>query len=126
MLLLKAPANLNVIDPTDKTIFLAGSIEMGAAEDWQEEVVQYFSDVNVVLLNPRRDNWDSSWEQSISNPQFYEQVTWELNAMDLADKILINFLPNTKSPISLLELGIYAHTDKVVVCCPEGFGVKVM
>ena len=124
MLLLKAPANLNIIDPTDKTIFLASSIEMGAAEDWQEEVVQYFSDVNVVLLNPRRDNWDPSWEQSISNPQFYEQVTWELNAMDLADKILINFLPNTKSPISLLELGIYAHTDKVVVCCPEGFWRK--
>ncbi len=34
------------------------------------------------------------------------------------------FDPNTKSPISLLELGLYAASDKLTVCCPEGFWRK--
>lgn len=29
--------------------------------------------------------------------------------------------PQTKSPISLLELGLHAYDDKLIVCCPEGF-----
>lgn len=35
------------------------------------------------------------------------------------------FDPSTKSPISLLELGILtANPEKVLVCCPEGFWRK--
>ena len=34
------------------------------------------------------------------------------------------FDPNTKSPISLLELGLFAHSKKLIVCCPEGFWRK--
>ena len=34
------------------------------------------------------------------------------------------FDPNTKSPVSLLELGLYAHTGKLRVCCPDGFWRK--
>jgi hypothetical protein len=29
--------------------------------------------------------------------------------------------PKTKSPISLLELGLHANSSKLIVCCPEGF-----
>jgi hypothetical protein len=36
----------------------------------------------------------------------------------------MNFLPDTKSPISLLELGLYASSGKMLVCCPEGFWRK--
>ena len=32
--------------------------------------------------------------------------------------------PNTQSPISLLELGLYARTDKLIIYCPDGFWRK--
>ena len=34
------------------------------------------------------------------------------------------FAPETKAPITLLELGLFARTGKAVVCCPEGFWRK--
>lgn len=106
------------------SIFLAGSIEMGAAEDWQTKVKQIIGQRELILLNPRRDNWDSSWEQRASNPNFKEQVLWELEALEACDVIMMYFDPNTKSPISLLELGIFSSWDKLVVCCPDGFWRK--
>ncbi len=48
----------------------------------------------------------------------------ELDALDAADIIFMYFSPNTKSPISLLELGLYANTKKMLVCCPDGFWRK--
>lgn len=29
--------------------------------------------------------------------------------------------PATKSPISLLELGLFAKSGKLIICCPDGF-----
>jgi hypothetical protein len=103
-------------------IFLAGSIEMGKAEDWQAVIPELFKDrQNLVFFNPRRDDWDSSWEQTESNPQFNYQVNWELNYLDKSDIIFMYFSPDTKSPISLLELGLYAESGKMIVCCPDAF-----
>lgn len=59
------------------------------------------------------------------NPQFKEQVVWELSALELADIVVFYFDPKTMSPISLLELGLFARTQKKVICvCPEGFWRK--
>lgn len=119
---------MKAITPPDRfvpngkfTVFLAGSIEMGKAEDWQTEFCGYFSDYNINILNPRRPNWDPSWVQSIDNPMFREQVEWELRCLSLSDLILMYLQPSTLSPISMLELGLYANTGKMVVCCPNGF-----
>ena len=101
-------------------IFLAGSIEMGTAEKWQDKVVEALSDIT--FLNPRRDDWDSSWVQSKDNQQFRQQVEWELEAQDVADLIIFHFDPETKSPITLMELGLFV--DKAIVHCPEGFWKK--
>ena len=108
------------------SVFLAGSIEMGSAEDWQAKVVSSLSHLEALILNPRRDQWDSSWEQKITNKPFREQVEWELNALDAADIILVYYCPNTKAPVTMLELGLYAHSnpEKLIVCCPEGFWRK--
>ncbi|MFN7113149.1 MAG: nucleoside 2-deoxyribosyltransferase domain-containing protein [Alphaproteobacteria bacterium] len=108
------------------SVFLAGSIEMGVAEDWQAKVSSALSVMDVLVLNPRRDNWDASWAQTIDNPPFREQVEWELAALDAADVILMYFDPATKSPITLLELGIHAaaNPEKLIVCCPQGFWRK--
>jgi hypothetical protein len=127
------------VDPLDYSpftkIFLAGSIEMGAAEHWQERIVKeldghivsYNKEYNAVMsdtlfFNPRREDWDSSWDQK--SAQFDEQVNWELDHLDLADIIVMYLDPSTKSPISLLELGLYASSGKLIVCCPDGFWRK--
>lgn len=107
------------------SVFLAGSIEMGQAVNWQELVSKELEDLApVCLLNPRRDDWDSSWKQEITNRRFNEQVTWELDGLEQADLILVYFSPETKSPVTLLELGLFARSGKVIVCCPEGFWRK--
>ncbi len=104
-------------------VFLAGSIEMGKAENWQAQVTEILLSLgkDVTIYNPRRDDWDSSWEQKIENDNFYEQVRWELQSLEDADLIAMYYDPNTTSPISLLELGLYARSGKLIVCCPEGF-----
>jgi hypothetical protein len=107
-------------------IFLAGSIEMGLAENWQEVFIDVLNkkDANLTIFNPRRDNWDSSWEQNIDNPNLNYQVNWELDKLELSDSIIMYFDPKTKSPISLLELGLFATSNKLFVICPDGFWRK--
>lgn len=121
----------NVVMPPERfipngkfTIFLAGSIEMGKAIDWQTSMIDTLSGYNINILNPRRPDWDSSWVQSIDNPNFREQVEWELRCLSMSDLILMYLQPETMSPISMLELGLYAHTGRLVVCCPDGFWRK--
>lgn len=78
----------------------------------------------VVVFNPRRKSWDQSWTQSIDNVQFSEQVNWELDTMENADVILLFLESNSKSPISMMELGLFADSGKLMVCCEEGFWRK--
>jgi len=106
------------------SIFLAGSIEMGTAEKWQDMIAREITEDDVSIFNPRRDDWDSSWVQEFENKQFNEQVTWELKAMEQADIIAMYFDINTKSPITLLEFGLFCRSGKLIVCCPEGFWRK--
>jgi len=123
MLEIKAP-NPYIIVPNQAKVFLAGSIEMGKADNWQSRLTNSLKDRDGLILNPRRDDWDSCWVQTIENPQFREQVEWELRAMEDATHIVMYFDPTTKSPISLLELGLHANSGKLTVCCPEGFWRK--
>lgn len=117
----KAPEDISNRDKSKPSLFLASSIEMGLAELWQDKVVSALKE-EYNIFNPRRNSWNNTWEQSITNPEFVKQVTWELNSLDEADTILFYFDPNTKSPISLLELGIYINTNKILyVVCPKGF-----
>lgn len=122
---------MKIIKPPEKIqferkplIFLAGSIEMGKAVNWQDYVIDKLSDLDVTILNPRRDGWDESWEQSINNPQFKEQVLWELHGLEKSSTVAMYFDPKTKAPITLLELGLHASKNGLIVCCPEGFWRK--
>ncbi len=113
----------------ETSVFLAGSIEMGAAEMWQDRLtsaVGALSLRDVLVLNPRRDDWDSSWTQSIENRHFREQVIWELDALEKAHLVVFYFDPKTKSPITLLELGLQLANvhSPVAVCCPDGYHRK--
>lgn len=105
-------------------IFTAGSIEMGKAEPWQERLVNHFSDKDdIIFLNPRRDDWDSSWVQDPTpGTQFHTQVSWELDHIDVSGLIVFYFDPKTQSPITLLELRLCLGKGKnIVVCCPDGY-----
>jgi len=102
-------------------VFLAGSIDMGKAVNWQERVEKELEDLEIIIANPRRDDWDSSWVQDISNDKFREQVTWELDSLELAQLILVYFDPDGPAPITLLELGMFGRTSNMIVCCPEGY-----
>lgn len=102
-------------------LFLAGSIDQGAARDWQADLTARLADLDVAVYNPRREAWDASWDQSIDNPEFVEQVRWELDHLDQADIIALVFDENGKAPISLLELGLHAPSGKIVCFCPNRF-----
>ena len=112
-----------------KKVFLAGTIDMGNSENWQEKLINKLKEQTKGVLfaksyhiyNPRRTDWDSSWVQTFENPQFFQQVTWELDAMEKADYIIMNFLPDSKSPITLLELGLFAESGKLFVICPDEY-----
>lgn len=106
------------------SVFLAGSIEMGRAELWQDAVAAALRAEPLIILNPRRDDWDPNWEQSRTNPQFVAQVTWELDAQERAELITMYFAPETYAPITLLELGLFAASGKLLVCCPPGYWRK--
>ena len=101
-------------------VFLSGSIEMGKAEDWQTKVKEALKDKNIILLNPRRDDWDSSWIQSIEDKRFKQQVEWELENLEKADIIIVNFVAGTNSPITLLELGLFKDKH-IFVSCPKDY-----
>ena len=85
----KPPQSLKDL-PKWPSIFLAGSIEMGKAEDWQAYIGNNLFSHDIIILNPRREHWDSSWKQSIDNPVFKEQVDWELDALGQADLIFFS------------------------------------
>lgn len=117
---LKPPAPID-LRPSERSVFLAGSIEMGQAERWQDALADALADLPVAILNPRRENWDASWEQSIQNPQFRGQVEWELEGLERATVVAMYFAAATKSPITLLELGLLARSGRLLVCSPAGF-----
>ena len=106
------------------TIFLGGTIEMGNSIDWQKTLTESLKEFDVRILNPRRDDFDKSAEQSIKNPYFKEQVNWELDGLDRSDLIVMNLLKDSLSPISMMEIGLYARNKKMLICCPDGFWRK--
>lgn len=120
--------NCVVVMPPDQfdvkgvpSVFLAGSIDQGAAPRWDLEVIESLSDVECVVFNPRRKDWDKSWIQSIDNPKFREQVEWELCNLEQANLIALCFTKESKAPISFLEMGLHISEGRMIVHCPEGF-----
>lgn len=101
-------------------VFLAGSIEQDTAADWQKEFIQQLQQTPCMILNPRRTSWDPTWNQD-DNPQLTEQIRWELDGIESADMVCFYFDPSTRSPITLLEMGLARNKKNVHICCPLGF-----
>ena len=105
-------------------VFLAGSIDNGRASNWQAEVSAALANAGVVLLNPRRADWNPAWQADAEEPEFVRQVRWELQALEQADIVLMYFAPGSQSPVTLLEMGLHARSGKLLVAAPEGFWRK--
>jgi hypothetical protein len=84
---------------TDLALFLAGGIT--GCPDWQKEMVGKLSGSDLILLNPRRANWEmkAGMEE--------EQIAWEKKHLLGADAILFWFPAESLCPIALYELGAW-------------------
>jgi hypothetical protein len=98
-----------------QSIFLAGSIDLHLPGNWREKVIEKIGG-GVHFFDPT-----ISGHNELSNLQMEVHINWELDALSMADKILLNFLPEAESPISLVELGLYVSTNRLVVVCPKEF-----
>jgi hypothetical protein len=103
------------------SVFLAGSIEMGAAVQWQNEMATALEDLPVDVYSPRIGDWKPADGQDARNKALRDQIEWELSGMQHASVICFFFDHDTLSPVTLLELGLWAEKGKVVVCCNKKF-----
>ena len=117
-MIIKAPTRHDVTNYKHR-IFLSGAIDIGHAVNWQQKAEAMLDSPDIVILNPRRDDWDSTWTQEMSDPQFRSQVGWELAGLSVSDIVLVVFTKDSKAPITFLELG--AFHDKAVVVVEPGF-----
>lgn len=99
-------------------IFLAGTIDMGSSVDWQMDMYEKFSgmDGRYILFNPRQEHWDASRPGEMDY-----QVRWELDHLEESDIIIMYILGSSKSPISLLEMGLHARGGKMYVICEDSY-----
>ena len=102
-------------------LFLAGTIDNGNSLDWESAIIEELNleDTNhpIMIYNPRRKEWN----KNASKEEMDEQINWELYHLNRADLIVMNILPNSKSPISLMEIGLFARDKKMIVFCNENF-----
>lgn len=98
---------LSSVSQQPKSVFLAGGIT--GCPDWQQEMVAHLSDSNLVLLNPRREDFP------IGDPQAaLGQIKWEHGHLEKASAILFWFPCETICPIVLYELGAWSMRDKPI------------
>jgi hypothetical protein len=121
-----------VVKPDDIKVFMAGGITK--CRDWQKEMIDILNQYslpevfdNVVLFNPRRENFP------IHDPNAsFDQIKWEFNWIEKCDFFLMHFC-NSESvqPICMYELGRnivrmqqkfpndYYH--RIMVCIESGY-----
>ena len=68
------------------------------------------------FLDPTNRNYEN-----LNSLDVKLHIQWELDALEMSDKILLNLLPDALSPISLVELGLYVSSNKLIVVCPKEF-----
>jgi len=102
-------------------VFFGGTIDDGKSINWQNELIgklNFCDTVHpIIVYNPRRADWPSSEDHN----EIDKQIKWELSHLERADLIVMNILGDSKSPISLMEIGLFARQNKLLVFCPKEF-----
>jgi len=88
-------------------LFLAGGITN--CPNWQKEMAEKLRDTELVILNPRREDFP------IHDPNAAQaQIEWEFNALRAAEAIQFWFPKETLCPIVLYELGTWSMANKKI------------
>jgi len=99
---LQAP-NYSEKSLASRSIFLAGGITN--CPNWQNEVIEKLFDIpDLVIFNPRRDNFDTGDEKESD-----VQIEWEFKHLEKADMILFWFSEGSLNPITLFEYGLWGR-----------------
>ena len=111
-----APSNEKAADGSFN-VFLAGTIDADKGSvDWQHKLIGIIKntkfDKSLTIYNPRRFDWPKNGSKEVER-----QIRWEHAHMDDADLIIMNILEDSLSPISLMEIGMYANSGKLIVFC---------
>jgi len=95
-------------------LFLGGGIS--GCPLWQSQMVELLSDTKLVLVNPRRDDFDVN-----SAEMAKKQIIWEFKYLSCSTGRLFWFPAETLCPITLFELGKFCEkADPLFVGChPE-------
>lgn len=89
----------------EKSLFIAGGIS--GCRIWQDDLVHFLKEEELVVLNPRRKNFDIN-QKDINQ----EQIKWEFEHLKIADAVSFWFPKETLCPITLYELGKISMTEK--------------
>lgn len=98
------------------TVFLAGTIDNGYSNNWQDDLCSKL-DGDILVCNPRREHWNEN--ASVKELQY--QIAWEQQHLHISDLIVMVLLDDSKSPISLMELGEFCSSRKMIVFCTPKF-----
>lgn len=96
------------LDYTRHRVYLAGSTQ---GDNWQSTFINRMAGLDVDVFNPRSVCIDGLFG-------------WELDHLNIATVIALYFDPKDPSPSGLLTLGMFAKTDRLIVCCPNTFHKK--
>lgn len=102
------------------SLFLAGTIDNGDSENWQKQVIDELSQYDypeLTIYNPRR----ARWNKNSSYSEMEKQISWEQEHLKACDTIIMVLKDNSKSPISLMELGQFCDKKQMLVFCTDKF-----
>ena len=105
-----------------KALFLAGGIT--GCGDWQNEMVDMLDATDLILLNPRRDDFPDDPTQAEAETPW--QIEWEFIHLRQARARLFWFPSATLCPITLFELGtVCAKSDVLFVGVDKQYKRKI-
>jgi hypothetical protein len=80
------------------------------------------SHLDVTVLNRARLDWKSEWKRDRSfNPRWGDQAKWVLDGLEAADVIAIYFARETAQAKDLMELELWARSERCVVGYSQGY-----
>ncbi len=91
-------------------VFLAGGISN--CPNWQDEVISQVLDIEgITVYNPRRKIYPAEDTKAVE-----QQIGWEYKHLQEADVLIFWFSRGSLNPITLYELGRWAHSsDKPLI-----------
>jgi hypothetical protein len=100
--IIRSPERWDKTSDPRKGIFLAGGITN--CSQWQREVADTLAEsLPIVVLDPRRDNWD----MRNNHVESVVQIEWESKHLKKSDYIIFWFPATSDCPITLFELGCW-------------------